>query len=333
MNSSPARPAVAPWGFFLVTFVFSWAVWCVPVLMYLGVLPAPEGGPLAGLISATVYLGAFGPMVGALVMLRRESGKGAAWAHIRRVIQMRNSLRWYVTPVLLFGVVGLVVWGAPLLWGHTPQASPLPTPWVIPAWVVLMVYLGGGQEEIGWRGFALDRLLSRHNDLVSSLILGVVWALWHVPLWFMLGTSQGFMPFGAFLMMIVSLSVILTWVYVGSGRSMFLAMWTHGVANAYMAIFPVLILAAGDQSLYWIFCGALAAAAVVITVVRGPSRRSGGSLASGRPERTQWVVGVRGAARVRAITERSDGPDLRLLQGAAPPNACSQQTAVPRHHS
>lgn len=141
-----------------------------------------------------------------------------------------------------------------------------------------MVYLGGGQEEIGWRGFALDRLLRRHNDLVASLILGVVWALWHVPLWFMTGTSQPFMPFGAFLIMIVSESVILTWVYVESGRSMFLAMWTPGVANAFMAIFPVLVLAAVDQSLYWIFCFVLAAVAAVITFVRGASRRSDGTL-------------------------------------------------------
>ncbi|TQO19475.1 CAAX prenyl protease-like protein [Rhodoglobus vestalii] len=273
MSSSRARPAFAPWGFFLVTFGFSWAVWCVPVLMHFGLLPAREGGALVWL----PFLGAFGPMVGALVMLRRENGRGAPWAHLRRVIQMSNSLRWYVMPVLLFGVVGLVVWGAPLLWGGTPQASFLPTPWVIPAVVVFMVYLGGGQEEIGWRGFALDRLLNRHNDLVASLILGVVWALWHVPLWFMAGTSQGFMPFGAFLIMILSLSVILTWVYVESGRSMFLAMWTHGVANAYMAIFPVLVLAAVNQYLYWIFCCVLAVVAVSITLVRGASRRSGGT--------------------------------------------------------
>jgi len=104
------------------------------------------------------------------------------------------------------------------------------------------------KEEIGWRGFALDRLLSRHNDLVASLILGVVWALWHLPLWFMTGTSQGSMPFGSFLLMSVALSIIMTWVYVDSGGSMFLAMWTHGVANAYMAIFPVLVLAPVDHA-------------------------------------------------------------------------------------
>ncbi|WP_232819215.1 CPBP family intramembrane glutamic endopeptidase [Homoserinimonas sp. OAct 916] len=154
-----------------------------------------------------------------------------------------------------------------------------------------MVYLGGGQEEIGWRGFALDRLLQRHNDLASSLILGVVWALWHAPLWFITGSSQSFMPFGAFLIMILAESVILTWVYVGSGRSMFIAMWTHGVGNAYMAIFPVLILATVNQYLYWIFSCVLAAVAVVITLVRGPSLRSGPGLPQGtasnqRSERT-----------------------------------------------
>ncbi len=169
MSSSSARPVFAPWGFFLVTFGFSWALWSVPALMHLGLLPAPDGGALGGLTWAAVSLGAFGPMVGALVMLRRGGGKGAAWAHLRRVTQVKNSMRWNLVPVLLFGLAGLVVWGAPLLWGRTPQASYLPSPWVIPAYVALMVYLFGGQEEIGWRGFALDRLLSRHNDLVASL--------------------------------------------------------------------------------------------------------------------------------------------------------------------
>jgi hypothetical protein len=71
---------------------------------------------------------------------------------------------------------------------------------------------------------------------------------------------------------------VLGFTQVGSGRSMFMAMWTHGVANAFMAIIPVLVLAAVDQSLYWIFCFVLAAVAAVITLVRGPSRRSGGAL-------------------------------------------------------
>lgn len=115
MSSSPARPAFAPWGFFLVTIGFSWAIWSLPLLMHLGPLSAPEGGALASLTVAMVSLGVFGPMVGALVMLRRESGKGAAWAHLRRVTQIKNSLRWYLTPVLLYGLVELGVWGAPLL--------------------------------------------------------------------------------------------------------------------------------------------------------------------------------------------------------------------------
>lgn len=278
MRASPASVPVVPWSFFLVTFGFSWLLWCVPILMHLGLVPAPDGAALVVLTLVMAGLGAFGPMVGALVVSRHEGGKGAAWLHLKRVAVMKNSLHCYLTPVALLGLASLAVWGTPLLWGGPLQTSPLPTPWIIPLYLVLMVYLGGGQEEIGWRGFALDRLLSRHNDLVASLILGVVWALWHLPLWFMTGTSQSFMPFGAFMVMTVSLSVILTWIYVGSGRSMFLAMWTHGVANASMAVFPVLILAAGSQPSYWAYCILLAAVAVLITLMRGPSRRSGGRL-------------------------------------------------------
>ena len=275
MSAGRAPVPVVPWSFFLVTFGFSWLLWCVPVLMHLGLMPAPDNATLVVLSLVLASVGAFGPMVGALVVTRQESGKGAAWSHLRRAAVTKNSLRCYLAPVLLLGLVSLAVWGAPLLWGGPLQASPLPTP-LIPVYLVLMVYLGGGQEEIGWRGFALDRLLSRHNDLVASLILGVGWALWHLPLWFMTGTSQGFMPFGGFLLMTVSLSIIMTWIYVESGGSMFLAMWTHGVSNAYMVVFPTLVLAPVDQPGYWVFCCVLAAVAVVISLMRGPSRRSGG---------------------------------------------------------
>jgi uncharacterized protein len=279
LSKGDTHPTTFPWLFFLVTFGFSWLLWGVPVLWHLGLVPAPAGPALGVLTLATVFLGAFGPAVGALVAIRREGRKGASWLHLRRAFMMRGTLRWYLTPVVVLGLVSLAVWGMPAFWGRPLLASPLPTPWVIPVYLVFMVYVGGGQEEIGWRGFALDRLLSRHTDLVASLILGVVWALWHLPLWFMTGTSQHFMPFGAFVLMIVSLSVILTWVYVESGRSMFLAMWTHGVANALMAVFPVFVLADVDQSGYWIFCLVLAAVAMAITLMRGPSRRSGGVLA------------------------------------------------------
>jgi membrane protease YdiL (CAAX protease family) len=277
-RSSSGRPALTPWGYFLATFGFTWIAWSIPVLIHFGLFPTPASEVLRPASMGFVVLGAFGPMFGALVMSRREGGKGAALQHFRRLFKMKNAPRWYLIPVALLGLVELVAWALSLAWGEAPIASYLPTPWIIPIYLVLMVYLGGGQEEFGWRGYALDRLLGQHNDVVASFILGAVWGLWHLPLWFMTGTPQVFMPFAAFLTMTVSLSVIMTWLYLGSGRSMFIAMWTHGVANALMAIIPVVVLAAVSQYRYWIFCACLALSALVITLARGPNRRTGSSI-------------------------------------------------------
>ena len=89
MHQNTVRPPLAPWGYLLVTFGFSWLVWSIPVLMRFNLIPHPGPGTLAAVTMSITAVGAFGPMVGALVMSRHERGKGAALAHIKRVFMMR----------------------------------------------------------------------------------------------------------------------------------------------------------------------------------------------------------------------------------------------------
>jgi membrane protease YdiL (CAAX protease family) len=143
---------------------------------------------------------------------------------------------------------------------------------------LLVTFLGGGQEEVGWRSYALDRLQARFSALLSSLILGTFWAVWHLPLWFMPGTSQPVTPFGAFLLMCLSLSVILTWIYNNTGRNMVAVILTHGMVNASHPLLPVINPGSPDQHVYVFWAFTIAATAAVITLVWGPAtltRRKG----------------------------------------------------------
>jgi len=276
--SSPIerQPAFAPWGFLLVTFGFSWIIWIIPILMHFGIIFIADQALLRGITMSFVILGAFGPVTGAIVMSRHESGKGAIRKHLIRIFKINNSWKWYFIPFILLGIIQFTVWGGSLFWGESPLKSFLPTPWIIPIYMILMMFLGGGQEEIGWRGFALDRLLSRHNDFMASLILGSIWGLWHLPLWFMTGSGQVYIPFPAFLLWTISMSVIMTWIYIGSKRSLFISMWTHGLSNSLTAIFPVLILMIpANQFRYWIYSCTIAITSLIITFIRGFNRRSG----------------------------------------------------------
>ena len=92
-----------------------------------------------------------------------------------------------------------------------------------------LIILGPLSEEIGWRGFALDRLQTRWNPLNSSLILGVFWALWHLPLFYMVGTSHNTWgtPFPGFAVGLMGLSVLFTWLHNNTSGSVWTAVFLH----------------------------------------------------------------------------------------------------------
>ena len=92
-------------------------------------------------------------------------------------------------------------------------------------------------EEIGWRGFALPRLQKRHNALIATLIVGILWALWHLPLVFLVGNPMAEFPFLWFII-IVTNAVIYTWIYNSTKGSILLVALLHGALNIWGAFIP-----------------------------------------------------------------------------------------------
>jgi membrane protease YdiL (CAAX protease family) len=111
---------------------------------------------------------------------------------------------------------------------------------VVPMFIFLTIAAGIG-EEFGWRGFLLPRLQSRYNALVSGLIVGVAWATWHVPLFFVKGTSQyeqqlegGLLPvILGYAVLVIVQSVQFTWLFNNTKGSVLLAAVFHGASNAW----------------------------------------------------------------------------------------------------
>ena len=113
------------------------------------------------------------------------------------------------------------------------------TPWfAYPVVVAQILLLGGGQEEPGWRGFALPRLQRRFGALGASLVLGAIWAAWHVPSFFISGTSQAGIPFVVDAPYVVLLAVVFAWVYNSTGGSVLATMLLHAGLNAIVLWFP-----------------------------------------------------------------------------------------------
>lgn len=220
-------PAVRGFAVFVLgTLGFSWSLWA---LLVADLVPQSATTPL-------ILVGGFGPFVGALLTLRVQGASIRAW--LRSNLRLRLPVRWYLValllPPLLVGLAGLVhatVFGARLDLGSLPSA------WVYPAGLVLVFFVGGGQEELGWRAFAVPALQERFSALVTSLLVGVVWVCWHLPLFVVPGSSQAGIPLAPYAVAVVSISVVFTWLY-NSTASVLPVMLLHGGINPIAQYFP-----------------------------------------------------------------------------------------------
>lgn len=216
-------------AFFALAYLLSWSYW----LVTLGIMGR---GTLAWFVP-----GAFGPPVAALVVTGVVEGRAGIGAFLRRWIRWRVAPRWYLVALMGLPTVGLLV-GLRLGDGTGRFAGTGPSVAVTYlATLSFLVVLGGGQEEPGWRGFALPRMQASMGPVTASVLLGLLWGLWHLPVFVLVPgyNSAGpgvtsivtsllvFTAFGA-----VGQSLILTWLFNNTRGSVLLAMLAHASLNA-----------------------------------------------------------------------------------------------------
>jgi membrane protease YdiL (CAAX protease family) len=139
---------------------------------------------------------------------------------------------------------------------------------VLPLFLVILTLTDGLGEELAWRGFALPRLLTRYNALAASLILGVIWALWHLPLLWTEGGPMYQLPVWLLLLDVTAKAVLFTWVFLHTRGSVLIAMLFHGATNLFLVSpevvgtgdFQVAVLAMVGK---WVLVG-------IVLVVAGP---------------------------------------------------------------
>jgi membrane protease YdiL (CAAX protease family) len=201
-------------------------------------------------------------------------GRDSQRDYWRRLIDLRRiGVGWYGVIFLMVPVLaGLAALGDVLLGGagaRLETAAGLSTrPWSVLPLVVFTLVFGPLPEELGWRGYALDGLQRQRSALTSSLILGTVWSLWHLPLFFIPGTYQqglgvGSLSFWLFLIGPVAQSVLMTWIYNNTQRSTLSAVLFHFMINLTGQLFEL----TRDADLYQVLLQV--AAAVAITAIWG----------------------------------------------------------------
>jgi uncharacterized protein len=262
VRSVRSRPLLA---FFVLAFAITWAVW----------VPRAAGVP----VGAVGQLWTWVPAVAALLAAALTGGRVAVGELGARLVRWRVGWRWYAVVVLGPAAFSLAVAALyALLGGSFAEATPLvlrgETPLaLLSIFLVVLFVTDGLGEELAWRGFALPRLLTGHNALAASLILGVLWAAWHLPLVWTEGAPLYQQPVWLLLLDTAAKSVLFTWVFLHTRGSVLLAALLHATTNLF-AVSPV-IAEAGTVALLLLAAAAKWALVVVVIAVAGPGLAKG----------------------------------------------------------
>jgi CAAX protease family protein len=207
--------------FFLITYAISWTAWIILFAQHFSFLAGP--GRWLYVIAVLAPHGA------ALVSVTVEGGRAELLGFYRRVLR-QVPFQWVILAICVPPVIYLVRDAAVVGLGlpHGPLFHHPPRTVLTLAIGQTIVVLG---EEPGWRGFALPRLIARFGPIVGTVILGIVWACWHLPLFMIPGTPQYGTSFLAFALMLITWSMVITLLVVRAQGSVIPAMLFHASAN------------------------------------------------------------------------------------------------------
>jgi membrane protease YdiL (CAAX protease family) len=242
--------------FFTLTFALTWGIAA-------SFLFVPDLVGEAGLSNPLFVVAVWSPAISGIVLAWHRLGLRGLRGFFRRLTMTRMPVsNW------LFLVAGMpiIVYAGAALSGSL-DTTPVFTPWysAIPA-LLAALFLAGTVEEIGWRGVALPILQRRFTPLTSGLLVGVAWALWHLPAFALSGTVQSGWAFGPYFAGLMALSVIMTWFFNASNGSILVAWLIH-----FQAMNPLFADGQPWDSLLYV-----AAAVIIVIINRKSMLRRGG---------------------------------------------------------
>jgi len=245
--------------FFPLAFLLSWYPWVIFLVRGSG-----NGGP-----------NPLGVFVAALIVTALTQGWSGIKAFLVRLVRWRVGIRWYAFVLLVPAAFCVTSAGVNLLFGAPAPSAAAFRKWpdILDRFIFILLFIGLG-EEPGWRGFALEHLQRIRSPLVSSAILGCIWALWHLPL---MGTEFSAPIVPAFLLSLFAATFIQTWMYNRTRASILLQMIFHSSVNAVGAGFFFPMFKGGDVIRLWYIYAMLwvLLAAVLIATGKLRSREPG----------------------------------------------------------
>lgn len=248
-----------PWWFFLLTYAISWLLWLPSILSGFEV-EIPFN--VSTYTAVVVPIGAFAPLLAAIILVFKQSRWTGVKTFLSQAIKFRVKPVFYLLAILIPISIHLIAhYLAPAL-GYEVADTLFPPDMAAPPILIsipyffLMLLIGGGQEEFGWRGYAQEPLQRRFGVISASLLIGLAWGIWHLPLWVMPGDGHSTYSFLAFLMMTTSISLVYAWIYNASGQKLITVIFFHAMSNTAAPLLPFLHMQNGKpESAYWVYAG------------------------------------------------------------------------------
>lgn len=225
-----STPVIA--AFFAMTFAWSWG---------LGFAAARVRADVPVMSTALTIAAGFGPSLAALAVVAHFSQGNGLRDWLARCLDWRAGWRWFVFAFLFPPSVMLTAQAIhAMLGGSLPAAPPAgQVPLAILNFALVLLIGGPAGEEFGWRGYAMPALAAHLNWRAANLVTGVIWGLWHVPLFFQPGTVQSLMPVMTFMLNILAGSIVFGWVLARTNGSVLPALVMHTSLNAWAGILGI----------------------------------------------------------------------------------------------
>lgn len=211
--------------FLIFTFALTYIMW-VPLAFLTHDKVLIYGSPL---FMIPYLIGGNAPPIVALIVGRKNNSPEEYHSFLKSMINPKHSPIWY----LLIIIFTLLYTGIPMILSHGTTIAPL---YMIFVNIPVMI-IGGGLEEIGWRGVLLPEVMKKFTPFTAALVVGVIWTLWHIPLFYIVGTFQNVsMTILDFALTTIALSFLLTVIYRGT-KSIFMCIVFHALINASTSVF------------------------------------------------------------------------------------------------
>ncbi len=265
--------------FFSFAFLLAWGLMSIAIAKNFGWLE------ISIPVEPFLIIGSWVPNIAAFLVISFFIKRKGGIRHLAKGwLKFKVPAIWYIVTFSPLVLAGLAIGIYKLLYGVAPVEDIVTDPVGLIALLIMITITGAMGEELGWRGFALPRLQTGMGALSASIILGVIWVIWHSPLWFAgLGFEE--IPFLAYAIIGISFTVLVTWACNNSNGSLVIASLFHLTLNISVNII--------ENKAIFIHAFLFLAFSFIVVLIYGSSRLSKSSEIPIDKKTSSWVCPIK----------------------------------------